>query len=88
VRAGDFKLIEFHDDQRVELYDIRADIGEQHDLAASKPELAAQLRSRLHAWRDAVGAQMPVPNPHHDPSRPQYDRTRPQPRAGELPPRP
>jgi arylsulfatase A-like enzyme len=88
VRAGDFKLIEFFDDQRVELYDVRHDLGEQHDLAATKPELVTQLRSRLNAWRNSVGAQMPKPNPHYDPSRPQYDRTRLQPKPGELPPKP
>jgi arylsulfatase A-like enzyme len=88
VRSGDFKLIEFHDDQRAELYNVRSDISEQRDLAAAQPELAAQLRTRLHDWRDSVGAQMPAPNPHYDPSRPQYDRTRPQPRPGELPPKP
>jgi len=88
VRSGDFKLIEFHDDQHVELFNIRADISEQRDLAASQPELVAQLRTRLHSWRNSVGAQMPTPNPHYDPARPQYDRARPQPRPGELPPKP
>jgi arylsulfatase A len=85
IRSGDFKLIEFHDDRHVELYDVRADIGESRDLAASHPAKAAQLRARLAAWRSEVGAQMPVPNPHHDPSRPQYDPSRPQPPPGERP---
>jgi hypothetical protein len=51
VRAGDFKLIEFYDDNRVELYNLREDLGETRDLAASLPEKAAELRQRLHAWR-------------------------------------
>jgi arylsulfatase A-like enzyme len=85
LRAGDLKLVEFHDDNRVELYDLRTDIGEAHDLAASQPEKAAALRERLHAWRREVDAQMPVPNPRHDPSRPQYDPKRPQPPQGECP---
>ena len=54
IRSGDFKLIEFHDDRHVELYDVRADIGESRDLAASHPEKAAQLRARLAAWRSEV----------------------------------
>lgn len=85
VRAGDFKLIEFHDDDRVELYNVREDIGESRDLASSQPETVRRLRARLHAWREEVGAQMPEPNPHHDPARPQYDPKRPQPPAGERP---
>lgn len=73
IRAGDFKLIEFFDDMRVELYNLRQDIGEQNDLATQMPERADELRKRLHDWRKEVGAQMPSPNPKYDPSRPEYD---------------
>jgi arylsulfatase A-like enzyme len=62
VRAGDFKLIEFYEDSRVELYNLRADIGEQHDLAAEMPDKAAELQQMLHQWRTEVGAAMPRPN--------------------------
>lgn len=86
IRAGDFKLIEFHDDRSVELYNVREDIGESRDLASSQSENVKRLRARLHAWRGEVGAQMPVPNPRYDPQRPQYDPTRPQAAPGELPP--
>lgn len=72
VRSGDLKLIEFFNDMRAELYDLKADVGEQHDLAAERPEVARRLRARLHAWRQEAGAQMPTPNPRHDPSRPEY----------------
>ncbi len=71
IRKGDFKLIEFFSDMRVELYNLREDLGEQHDLAAKMPEKAEELRSRLHAWRKEVGAQMPTPNPAYDPSKPE-----------------
>ena len=59
IHAGDFKLIEFYEDMRVELYNLRDDIGEQHDLAAKMPDKVNELRARLHAWRTEVGAQMP-----------------------------
>jgi arylsulfatase A len=72
IRSGDFKLIEFFNDMHVELYDIKADIGEEHDLAAARPKLAGELRDRLHAWRKEVGAQMPTPNPKYDPTKPEY----------------
>ena len=72
IRSGDYKLIEFFNDMNVELYDLADDIGEQRDLAAVIPQKAAELRSRLHAWRGEVGAQMPTPNPNYDPSRPEY----------------
>jgi arylsulfatase A-like enzyme len=63
VRAGDFKLIESYEDGRIELYNLRADLGEQHDLSAELPEKTAELRRMLHEWRREVGAMMPPPNP-------------------------
>jgi arylsulfatase A len=69
VRDGDWKLIEFYDDGRLELYDLREDIGESTNLAERMPDKAASLRANLAAWRDTVGAEMPVPNPEYDPAR-------------------
>ena len=73
IRSGDFKLIEFFNDMRVELYNLRDDIGEQRDLAKAQPKRAEELRARLHAWRQEVGAQMPTPNPKHDPTKAEYN---------------
>jgi arylsulfatase A-like enzyme len=65
VRVGDYKLIEFYEDHRVELYNLRADLGEQNDLATKMPDKVAELRRMLHQWRSEVGARMPTPNPNH-----------------------
>ncbi len=67
VRAGDWRLVEFYEDNHVELYNLKDDLGEKHDLAAQMPAKAAELRQRLHGWRRAVGAQMPTPNPNYQP---------------------
>ncbi|MCO6456313.1 MAG: sulfatase [Pirellulaceae bacterium] len=69
IRRGDWKLIEFFEDSQVELYNLRDDVSEQHDLAAAQPARASLLRTALHQWRQAVGARMPVPNPAYDPAR-------------------
>jgi arylsulfatase A len=74
IRRGDHKLVEFYDDFRVELYNLRDDVGEQNDLAASEPELVDSLRDELHIWRIGVDAQMPTPNPNYDPTRPEHVR--------------
>ena len=66
VRAGDFKLIEWYEDGRVELYNLKDDLGEQNDLAASMPDKGAELRRMLHAWRNEVGAKMPEGEPRED----------------------
>ena len=62
MHAG-WKLLEYHEDMRVELYDLKKDAGEQEDLAGRMPETADRLRRRLRAWREEVDAQMPTPNP-------------------------
>ena len=61
IRAGDYKLLEFFDDQSVELYNLREDIGEKINLAGKEPELAMRLKAQLHAWRAETKAAMPKP---------------------------
>jgi arylsulfatase A-like enzyme len=60
IHAGDFKLLEFFESKRVELYNVKDDIGERKDLASQMPDKVAALRSQLAAWRTRVGAKMPV----------------------------
>jgi arylsulfatase A-like enzyme len=84
VREGDWKLIEFHEDGRCELYDLRRDPEERDDLAKREPARLRQLQSRLHAFRREVRAQMPVPNPDYDPQREKDRPTRTQPRRGDA----
>ena len=69
IRRGDWKLIEFFEDGRLELYNLADDIGEKNNLAAKMPEKARALRRKLTAWRKSVGAAMPVKNPKYDPKR-------------------
>ncbi len=52
IQVGDWKLMEFLEDGRLELYNLRDDISESKNLAASMPEKAAQLHERLIAWRN------------------------------------
>jgi arylsulfatase A len=69
IRRGDWRLVEFFEDDRVELYNLKDDVGETKDLAAAMPEKARELRRALADWRASVGAQMPTPNPNYDPSK-------------------
>lgn len=62
VRSGDYKLMEFFEDGKLELYNLKDDPGQQHDLAASQPDVAKSLHGKLVAWRESVGAKMPTPN--------------------------
>jgi arylsulfatase A-like enzyme len=67
IRSGDFKLLEFLEDNRIELYNVRDDIGEKRNLADALPGKAKELREKLHAWRKSVNAPMPTPNPEYAP---------------------
>lgn len=69
VRAGDWKLLEYFEDDHVELYNLRDDLGETTDLATQRADKADQLRKRLHDWRNDVAAALPSPNPNFKPKR-------------------
>jgi arylsulfatase A-like enzyme len=59
IRAGDFKLLEFFEDGRLELYNLREDLGEKNNLASKLPEKTKELHGKLIAWRQAINAPMP-----------------------------
>jgi arylsulfatase A-like enzyme len=69
VRQGDFKLIEFYEDGRLELFNLRDDPGEKANLARKLPKKAAELHALLKRWRGQVNARMPEPNPAFDPAK-------------------
>jgi arylsulfatase A len=69
VRLGDWKLIEFYEDSRAELYNLQSDPGERSNLVMQDSKKAAQLRKLLVDWRKSVSASMPKPNPDYDSAR-------------------
>jgi arylsulfatase A-like enzyme len=65
IRVGDYKLIHFFEDDRQELYNLREDIGEDHNLAQEMPALAEQLNAQLTNWREHCEAKIPKGNPDY-----------------------
>jgi arylsulfatase A-like enzyme len=63
IRSGDWKLIEWFEDKRLELFNLASDLGESNNVAAEHPEVVKTLHARLIAWRKEVGALLPTPNP-------------------------
>lgn len=61
IRSGRYKLLEFFETGRTELYDLESDPGERRDLASEQPERVGELLGRLRQWRERVGAPMPGP---------------------------
>lgn len=66
IREGDWKLIEDYEFGQLELYNLREDPGEQHDLADAQPERMNRMLERLQAWRSEVNATMPPRKPRTD----------------------
>ncbi|WP_090383319.1 sulfatase [Dyadobacter sp. SG02] len=78
IRSGDFKLHQFYEDGRVELYNIRADIGETKDLAKSNRAKTKELKDKLEAWKQKTHAPVPTQlNPEYAPgTQPKSSRAR------------
>lgn len=71
VRDGEWKLIEWYEDGKLELYNLKEDIGEKNDLAAKMPDKVSGLHKMLQEWRKSTGALMPRPNTDHKPGQKQ-----------------
>jgi len=68
IRMGDWKLIEWFETDRLELYNLRDDLSEANDLSKSHGSKLSELHSTMNAWRDKVSAPIPTtPNPKYDP---------------------
>lgn len=65
VRLGDWKLIEFFENNSLELYNLKDDVSESNNLALINPQKAKELKELLNKWRKATNAQMPTLNPNY-----------------------
>ena len=65
IIEGDYKLLNWYDDNSVELYNLKDDPGESEDLAMQHPEMAERLKFKFRNWLKSVDANMPVPNPDY-----------------------
>jgi len=68
IRSGKYKLLEYFENGTVQLFDLEADLGEQHDLSETHPKIVDRLLDRLHRWREDVDAEMMSQNPDFDAS--------------------
>ncbi len=69
IRDGDWRLVHFYEDGRDELYDLKGDPLEKHDVSATEKAKTAEVRGKLDAWLKETGAQFPTPNPNYDPTK-------------------
>ena len=72
VRVGDWKLVYRIAEGTMELYNLKEDIGEEHDVAAENPEITSRLAKifsdKMRAWNGsmpiviATGKPAPLPD--------------------------
>jgi arylsulfatase A-like enzyme len=65
IRDGDWKLISYYEDDRVELYNLAEDPGEATNLSTAQVKRTLELRGKLRAWLTRVDANLPRPNPDY-----------------------
>jgi arylsulfatase A len=72
VISRDWKLIRWYNDTSgaYSLFNLAEDPGELVDLADRLPDRVKEMSDQLARWQRETNAQMPLPNPHFDPSRP------------------
>ena len=68
IRSGDWKLIEFYETGRRELFNLAKDMRESNNLIEQNADIAKDLHAKLVAWRESVGAKMPTPTPDYSPN--------------------
>lgn len=56
IRQGNWKLIEFYESNKLELYDLSKDISEQNDVSDEYPDRVKDLKERLHVLQKSMNA--------------------------------
>lgn len=67
IRFGDFKLVKTWNKDRLELFDLSADLSEKHDLSPKMPHKTTEMHSLLTGFLDDVGAAQPSPGDNQSP---------------------
>ena len=65
IRCGDYKLLEYYENNTIQLFNLADDINEEKDLSVLLPEKALELKNMLHIWQTQVGAKHMQPNPEY-----------------------
>lgn len=65
IRYKNYKLIESLENGSAELYDLKKDSTEKHDLSKIMPALVKDLKKQLAEWRKNTHVQMPLVNPDY-----------------------
>lgn len=68
IIEGDWKLIEFYESNRIELFNLKEDPGETQNQSEAEESRATRMLEKLKRWRQDCSAVMPTRNPEYDPA--------------------
>lgn len=90
IYVGNYKLIHYYARKQNLLFNLHNDIGEQNDLATTKPAKVAELVERMNAYLHSVNAAFPTidPNRQFTQRKPKGDKPRKGGKGGQKPRRP
>ena len=60
IRFGDWKLIQYFENNDIELYKLKDDLSEKNNLVETHPEKAKELLGMLEKWRAETNAPVPT----------------------------
>ena len=60
IREGNWKLIYNYDNEEIELYNLKSDLGETNNLVEVNSEIAKELCKKLSDYLIEVNAQLPI----------------------------
>ena len=66
IRHGDWKLIFYHVDASMELYNVKDDVGEHKNVAVENATITNRLQEELDRWLQETEARMPIVNANFD----------------------
>lgn len=58
IIAGDYKLIKFWKTKKIELFNIKEDLGEVKEISKLQPELSKQLEAKLIKYMESVNPEI------------------------------
>ena len=69
IISGDWKLIEYFENNDLELYNLKKDISESNNLTKSNPNKVTELYTMMKKWREKINAPVPTQqNPKYVPN--------------------
>ncbi|MDX1283434.1 MAG: sulfatase [Draconibacterium sp.] len=60
IRKGDWKLIYYHANKKIELFNLKEDLGEKNNQFQNQPEIAKELALELSTYLKECNAPMPI----------------------------